>query len=73
MWETVIAMMASGQPDVTPALGGTWPLEEWRSLQTMHDRNIVKAVLTPHSPDAQRSGFFLLLLGIPVELWHCPS
>ena len=53
MWETVIAMMASGQLDVTPALGGTWPLEEWRlAFQTMHDRNIVKAVLTPQSPDA---------------------
>ena len=48
MWETVIAMMASGQLDVTPALGGIWPLEEWHhAFETMHNREIVKAVLTP--------------------------
>ena len=48
MWETVIAMMASGQLDVTPALGGIWPLKEWHhAFETMHNREIVKAVLTP--------------------------
>ena len=48
MWETVIAMMASGQLDVTPALGGIWPLKEWHhAFETMHNRQIVKAVLTP--------------------------
>ncbi len=50
MWETVIAMMAGGQLDVTPALGGIWPLDEWHhAFETMHNREIVKAVLTPLS------------------------
>lgn len=48
IWETVIAMMAGGQLDVTPALGGTWPLEKWHdAFETMHSCEIVKAVLTP--------------------------
>jgi L-iditol 2-dehydrogenase len=41
-------MMASGQINVTPALGGTWPLKQWHTaFETMHSREIVKAVLTP--------------------------
>ena len=48
IWETVIAMMASGQLDVAPALGGTWPLDQWNTaFETMHSCEIVKAVLTP--------------------------
>jgi alcohol dehydrogenase/L-iditol 2-dehydrogenase len=48
IWEAVVAMMASGQLNVTRALGGTWPLEQWHTaFETMHSRKIVKAVLTP--------------------------
>ena len=48
IWESVITMMASGQLNIAPALGGTWPLEQWHTaFETMHSREIVKAVLTP--------------------------
>ena len=48
IWEAVVAMMASGQINVTPALGGTWPLDQWNTaFETMHSCEIVKAVLKP--------------------------
>ena len=41
-------MMANGQLDVAPAIGGTWALSDWHTaFETMHSREIVKAVLTP--------------------------
>ena len=41
-------MMASGQLDVQPIIGGTWPLSDWRTaFEHMHDKHIVKAVLFP--------------------------
>lgn len=48
IWEAVIAMMANGQLDVGPSIGGTWGLPEWHTaFETMHSCEIVKAVLTP--------------------------
>jgi alcohol dehydrogenase/L-iditol 2-dehydrogenase len=48
IWEQVIGMMANGQLDVAPVLGGSWALSEWHSaFKTMHSRDIVKAVLIP--------------------------
>ena len=48
VWEQIIMMMSNGQLDVTPAIGGTWALSDWHAaFETMHSREIVKAVLTP--------------------------
>lgn len=48
VWETVIALLASGQLDVEPIIGGIWPLEQWReAFETMHSGVIAKAVLEP--------------------------
>lgn len=50
IWERVLALLASGQLDVRPILGGTWPLEQWHEAFTaMHDGEVVKAVLQPGS------------------------
>jgi L-iditol 2-dehydrogenase len=48
VWERVLAMLASGQLDVRPVLGGVWPLTEWHAaFEKMHSGEIVKAVLRP--------------------------
>jgi len=48
IWERVIALLASGQLDVRPIIGGIWPLEQWReAFQQMHDGHVVKSVLKP--------------------------
>ena len=48
VWEAVLGLLASGQLDVTPLVGGTWPLADWReAFETMHAGRIVKAVLKP--------------------------
>jgi L-iditol 2-dehydrogenase len=48
IWERIISMLASGQLDVKPIIGGSWPLEQWHeAFETMHSGKIVKAVLTP--------------------------
>ncbi len=48
VWEEFLGLLASGQLDVTPLVGGTWPLAEWReAFETMHAGGIVKAVLKP--------------------------
>ncbi len=47
VWERVITLLAGGQLDVTPLIGGVWPLEEWRvAFEKMHEGTIVKSVLT---------------------------
>lgn len=49
IWERIIAMMASGQLDVAPTIGGTWTLDAWHdAFETMHGCRIVKAVVTPN-------------------------
>jgi alcohol dehydrogenase/L-iditol 2-dehydrogenase len=48
IWERVLALMSSGQLDVRPIIGGTWPLTGWHeAFERMHHGEIVKAVLTP--------------------------
>ena len=48
IWERVLALLASGQLDVRPVLGGVWPLESWHeAFEKMHSGEIVKAVLRP--------------------------
>ncbi len=48
MWEKVLAMLASGQIDLTHILNRTAPLEDWKScFDQMHSGDLVKAVLKP--------------------------
>jgi len=48
IWERVLALMSSGQLNVGPIIGGTWPLAQWHeAFERMHQGGIVKAVLTP--------------------------
>ncbi|QDS95504.1 D-arabitol-phosphate dehydrogenase [Roseimaritima multifibrata] len=50
IWERVLALLASGQLDVKPIVGGIWPLEEWHTaFEKMHHGEVVKAVLAPGS------------------------
>lgn len=50
IWERVLALLASGQLDVTPIIGGCWGLEDWHeSFEQMHGGEIVKAILKPAS------------------------
>ena len=48
IWERVIRLLASGQLDVKPIIGGVWPLDQWHeAFEKMHSGKIVKAVLKP--------------------------
>ena len=48
IWERVLALLANGQLDIQPIIGGTWPLEQWReAFETMHAGTIVKSLLKP--------------------------
>jgi L-iditol 2-dehydrogenase len=48
IWERVIALMASGQLDVKPIIGGIWPISEWKTaFEKMHKGDIVKSILKP--------------------------
>ncbi|GAC1427239.1 MAG: zinc-binding dehydrogenase [Chitinophagaceae bacterium] len=48
IWERVIALMAGGQLDVTPIIGGVWPITEWHTaFEKMHRGEIVKSILKP--------------------------
>jgi L-iditol 2-dehydrogenase len=48
VWERVIALLASGQLDVRPIIGGVWPLTEWHeAFEKMHRCEVVKSVLKP--------------------------
>ncbi len=48
VWERVLALLASGQLNVKPILGGVWALESWHeAFEKMHAGEIVKAVLKP--------------------------
>jgi len=50
IWERVIQLLASGQLDVRPILGGEWPLAQWHdAFETMHSGAIVKAVIRPRA------------------------
>jgi len=48
MWERVIALLASGQLNVRPIIGGVWSLTDWHeAFEKMHKGEVVKAVLRP--------------------------
>ncbi len=48
IWERVIRLLATGQLDVAPVIGGQWQLPHWQeAFETMHGGKIVKAVLVP--------------------------
>lgn len=48
IWERVLALLANGQLDVKPIIGGTWSLENWHeAFETMHRGQIVKSLLKP--------------------------
>jgi L-iditol 2-dehydrogenase len=48
IWERVIALMAGGQLDVKPIIGGVWPLSKWHeAFEQMHTGAVVKSVLSP--------------------------
>ncbi len=50
IWERVLAMLASGQLDVEPIIGGQWSLDEWETAFTkMHHGDVVKSVLLPNA------------------------
>lgn len=48
MWERVLNLMAVGQLDVNPVIGGIWPVTEWHTaFEKMHTGEVVKSILTP--------------------------
>ena len=48
IWERVLALLANGQLDVSPIIGGTWSLNDWHeAFETMHNGQIVKSLLKP--------------------------
>ncbi|MGV3503647.1 MAG: zinc-binding dehydrogenase [Adhaeribacter sp.] len=48
IWERVIALLAGGQLDVRPLIGGVWPLSDWHeAFDKMHRCEVVKSVLKP--------------------------
>lgn len=57
IWERVLVLLASGRLDVTPIVGGVWPLEEWRTaFEKMHRGEVVKSVLRPTSKAQESEG-----------------
>jgi alcohol dehydrogenase/L-iditol 2-dehydrogenase len=41
-------LLASGQLNVKPIIGGVWPLEDWHeAFEKMHTGAVVKSVLQP--------------------------
>lgn len=48
VWERVIALLASGQLDVKPIIGGVWPITKWQeAFEKMHKGEVVKSILKP--------------------------
>ncbi|WP_080055035.1 zinc-binding dehydrogenase [Spirosoma aerolatum] len=48
IWERVIALLASGQLDVKPIIGGVWSITDWHeAFEKMHRGEVVKSVLKP--------------------------
>jgi L-iditol 2-dehydrogenase len=48
MWERVLILLANGQLDVRPIIGGVWPITEWHeAFEKMHSGDVVKSVLKP--------------------------
>jgi L-iditol 2-dehydrogenase len=48
MWERVLILLANGQLDVKPIIGGVWPVTEWHeAFEKMHKGEVVKSILKP--------------------------
>jgi len=48
VWERVIALLASGKLNVSPIIGGVWPVSDWHeAFEKMHKGEVVKSVLKP--------------------------
>jgi alcohol dehydrogenase/L-iditol 2-dehydrogenase len=48
IWERVLALLASGQLNVKPIIGGVWSVTEWHeAFEKMHKGEVVKSVLKP--------------------------
>ncbi|HUQ67302.1 MAG TPA: zinc-binding dehydrogenase [Flavitalea sp.] len=48
MWERVLILLASGQLDVRPIIGGIWPISEWHeAFKKMYNGEVVKSILKP--------------------------
>jgi L-iditol 2-dehydrogenase len=48
VWERVIQLMAGGQLDVKPIIGGVWSIMDWKeAFEKMHAGTVVKSVLRP--------------------------
>jgi alcohol dehydrogenase/L-iditol 2-dehydrogenase len=48
MWERVLQLLAGGQLDVKPIIGGVWPLSNWQeAFEKMHHGDVVKSILKP--------------------------
>ncbi len=48
IWEKVLSLLASGQLDVKPIIGGVWGLSDWLgAFEEMHSGKVVKSVLKP--------------------------
>ncbi|WP_338868835.1 zinc-binding dehydrogenase [Spirosoma sp. SC4-14] len=48
IWERVISLLASGQLDVKPIIGGVWDITNWHeAFEKMHKGEVVKSVLKP--------------------------
>lgn len=46
IWERVIQLLATGQLDIDPVIGGRWKLDQWQeAFTTMHSGRIVKSLL----------------------------
>jgi L-iditol 2-dehydrogenase len=48
VWERVIALLASRKLNVSPVIGGVWPITSWHeAFEKMHKGEVVKSVLKP--------------------------
>lgn len=48
IWERVLSLLASGQLNVKPIIGGVWPISQWReAFEKMHSGEVVKSILKP--------------------------
>ena len=48
VWERVINLLAGGQLDVRPIVGGVWPVTQWHeAFEKMHTGQVVKSILRP--------------------------
>ncbi len=48
MWERVLRLLEIGTLDLTPVLGGVYPIEQWQvAFEKMHSGEILKSILKP--------------------------